>query len=83
MDKIKLEFDYGDAAILEFCLIDYVDAARDHITKLQSKDGALNPHRRELTKIYQNRIRNGKRLLGVVSSKLDCAEVGDETREEN
>lgn len=80
MDKIKLELEYGDVTILEFCLIDFIDEAKSQVTKLQNKegDGALNPHRRELTKIYQNRIRNGKRLLGVISSKLDYVEVGDE-----
>ena len=79
MDKIKLELDYGDAAILEFCLIEFVENARRMVTKIQNKEGDVyGPERKELLKIYENRVRNGKRLLGMLSAELNSVEVGDD-----
>lgn len=79
MQKISLELEYGDAAILEFCLIEFVENARRTVTELQNKEGSVyGPQRRELLKMYENRVRNGKRLLGMLSAELNTVEVGDE-----
>ena len=78
MQKINLELEYGDAAILEFCLIEFVENARRMVTKIQNKEGDVyGPERKELLKIYENRVRNGKRLLGMLSAELNTVEVDD------
>lgn len=79
MQKISLELEYGDAAILEFCLVEHVQDARRMVTKIQNKEGNVyGPERKELLKIYENRVRNGKRLLGMLAAELNSAEVDDE-----
>ena len=74
MSDVQLRMNYGDATFIEFALVDFIEHAKARITALQSKDGAHNPERKELVKIYENRLRNGKRLLAVVSEQLNYVE---------
>lgn len=79
MQKIKWELEYGDAAIVEFCLIEFIENARRTVTELQNKESDVHgPQRRELLKMYENRVKNGKRLLGMLSAELNTVEVCDE-----
>lgn len=75
MSDVQLRMNYADATFIEFALVDFIEHAKGQITALQSKEGQqMYVQRKELLKIYENRLRNGKRLLAVVSEQLNHVE---------
>jgi ribosomal protein S30 len=67
---------YSDAAVIEWALVDFVDDARKQIGRLQDKENKDTPRRKELINIYQQRIKRGKYVLGLVSVAMN--EVADD-----
>ena len=67
---------YSDAAVIEWALVDFVDDARKQIGMLQDKENKDTPRRKELINIYQQRIKRGKYVLGLVSVAMN--EVADD-----
>lgn len=77
-EKIKLELEYSDMVLVEWALEDFRKNASEFVTQLQSKDGPRNPERATLMKIYNNRIRNAKRIMHEVGAVLVPMEVQDD-----
>lgn len=66
---VMIDMPYADAALVEFALDEFIRKHRQRIQRLQNL-----PERslaeKELIKQYENRVRNAKRVLGVVSQAL-------------
>ena len=73
---VPLNMTYVDAGLVEWALIDFIGCAKENLTQLQhSKEEEDIPNRKERINSYQQRIKRGKYVLGLVSTALD--EVAD------
>jgi len=71
---VGLDVTYSDMSVIEFALVDFIDNSRKQITSLQDKNENNDiPRRKELIKIYENRVKKAKYVLGHVSVVMDKA----------
>jgi hypothetical protein len=79
MSEVKVSINnltYSDAVVIEWALMDFIGCARENLTQLQhSKEEGDIPNRKERINSYQQRIKRGKYVLGLVSTAID--EVAD------
>jgi low affinity Fe/Cu permease len=63
---VKFEMDYADAAVLEFALDEFIKKHRQRITRLQTIQDKNNAEK-QLIKVYENRVRNARKVFTKVS----------------
>jgi hypothetical protein len=66
---VKFEMEYIDAVVVEFALVDFIDWHRRRVSKLHAIKDKTEPEI-TLLKVYEARIRNAKKALGVVGVSL-------------
>jgi hypothetical protein len=66
---VMFDMEYADAVLVEFALDEFIRKHKQRIHRLQTIPERSNAEK-ELIKQYENRVRNAKRVLGVVSQVL-------------